>query len=49
VNNIGKLANFFETDYPLNKEGVEELLASFNTVQYKKNTLILESGQLSKN
>jgi len=48
VNNIGKLANFFETDYPLNKEGVEELLASFDTIHYKKSTLLLESGQFEQ-
>jgi len=48
VSNKGKLANFFKTDYPLNKEGVEELLASFETVYYKKNSLLLKSGQVEQ-
>lgn len=46
MNTTGKLAAFFETDYPLNKEGVAELLASFDTVIVKKNSLLLEAGKI---
>jgi len=46
VNSKSKLAQFFETDYPLNKEGVEELLASFETIHFKKNSLILKAEQI---
>jgi CRP-like cAMP-binding protein len=38
---ITKISSFFETEYPLNKEGLKELLDLFSTKQLKKNTQIL--------
>ncbi|NLR93800.1 Crp/Fnr family transcriptional regulator [Flammeovirga agarivorans] len=38
-----KISSFFETEYPLNKEGLKELLGLFSVVEYKKNTQILTS------
>lgn len=38
------LAAFFNTDFPLNKEGLEELLSLFAVHFYQKNSLILKAG-----
>ena len=38
------MAKFFQTDFPLNRDGVEELLASFKIVHIPKNTLLLQEG-----
>lgn len=48
MNSKEKLVTFFETDYPLNKDGVEELLALFEVVHFKKNSLLLKSGQIEQ-
>ncbi|CAM1344834.1 Crp/Fnr family transcriptional regulator [Tenacibaculum amylolyticum] len=42
------IASFFETEYPLNKEGLRELLSLFKVVNYKKGTQILRSTQQEK-
>lgn len=42
------LEAFFETDFPLNKEGIEELLSLFNVRFYNKNSLILKAGGKEK-
>ncbi|PWJ41054.1 Crp/Fnr family transcriptional regulator [Sediminitomix flava] len=42
--NSAKLRAFFETDFPLNKEGLEELFTAFQTEIYTKNELILRNG-----
>lgn len=42
------IASFFETEYPLNKEGLRELLSLFKVVNYKKGTQILRSAQQEK-
>ncbi|WP_412987392.1 Crp/Fnr family transcriptional regulator [Pontimicrobium sp. IMCC45349] len=41
---ISKISSFFETEYPLNKEGLKELLDLFSTKQLKKNTQILAAN-----
>lgn len=37
--------NFFKTDYPLNKDGLDEFVASFNLLTFKKNKIILNEGE----
>lgn len=44
-----QISNFFKTDYPLNKEGLNELILSFQVKEYSKNTIILTEGQFEKN
>ena len=41
MKNKEQIARFFETDFPLNKDGVNELIASFQVREYPKNTLLL--------
>ncbi|QKX06158.1 Crp/Fnr family transcriptional regulator [Aquimarina sp. TRL1] len=41
---ITKIISFFETEYPLNREGLKELLDLFRTKELKKNTLILAAN-----
>jgi len=36
---------FFDTDFPLNKEGLEEMLDAFETIRFAKNSLLLENGK----
>lgn len=40
------IASFFETEYPLNKEGLQELLSTFKVENIDKKTLILTSGKV---
>ena len=40
-----KLAAFFKSEFPLNHEGLEELLAAFETKTFGKHQLLLEEGQ----
>ncbi|MEM9921309.1 MAG: Crp/Fnr family transcriptional regulator [Bacteroidota bacterium] len=40
-----QIAQFFETDFPLNKEGIEELIASFKVKAYPKNILLLQEDE----
>ncbi|MEL7120231.1 MAG: Crp/Fnr family transcriptional regulator [Bacteroidota bacterium] len=45
MNHKEQIALFFETDYPLNKDGVEELIASFKLKEYPKNSLLLSENE----
>lgn len=38
------LSDFFSTNYPLNKEGIEETIAAFESRTIPKNTLLLQKG-----
>jgi len=38
-----EITSFFTTHYPLNKEGLKELLDLFSVKEFKKNTLILKA------
>lgn len=40
-----QIAKFLETAFPLNKEGVEELVSSFKVKEFPKNTSVLNEGQ----
>ena len=44
MKNREQITLFFETDFPLNKEGVEELIAAFKVREYSKNTLLLQEN-----
>jgi len=44
MKNKEQIALFFETDFPLNKEGVDELIASFTVKEFPKNTYLLQEG-----
>jgi len=44
MDNSDKLVRFFETDYPLNKEGLAELVSSFKPLSIKKGSLLLKEG-----
>ncbi|MEM1320286.1 MAG: cyclic nucleotide-binding domain-containing protein [Bacteroidota bacterium] len=39
------IAQFFETDFPLNKEGLEELLGSFKMRHISKGRILLNEGE----
>ncbi|NRB53182.1 MAG: Crp/Fnr family transcriptional regulator [Saprospiraceae bacterium] len=39
-----EIAQFFETDFPLNREGVNELIDSFTVREFPKNTFLLQEG-----
>ena len=41
--NLNEISSFFETEYPLNKNGLKELLNLFNLKEIKKNTQILSA------
>ncbi len=43
-----KIATFFETEYPLNQHGIEELLSLFEIHSIKKGTPILKSNTVEK-
>lgn len=43
-----QLRLFFKTDYPLNQEGLEELLNAFELQSFKKKSLILQEGEVEK-
>ena len=43
--NTNYLYNFFKTDYPLNKDGLDEFVASFKILTFKKNQIILNEGE----
>jgi len=44
MDKLDKLYNFFETDYPLNKEGLDEMILSFKTLSFKKGNLLIKEG-----
>jgi CRP-like cAMP-binding protein len=39
-----KIFQFFNSQFPFNKEGLEEFVCSFETKSYKKGDIILENG-----
>jgi len=43
-----EILKFFETEYPLNKEGVRELISSFEIIRIKKGSQILIANQEEK-
>lgn len=45
MTNTEKLFNFFETDYPLNKDGVKELISLFQHKKVTKKAILLQEGQ----
>lgn len=45
---LKEISNFFETEYPLNQEGLKELLSLFKVRLYKKENLILKPGEEEK-
>ena len=45
---LEQIKAFFETEYPLNKEGLEELLSLFTLKHIKKGTIILKANQKEK-
>ncbi len=45
MKNKEQITLFFETDFPLNKEGVEELIAEFKVKKYPKNTSLLQENE----
>ena len=40
-----QIALFFETDFPLNKDGVDELISSFKVKEFPKSTLLLNENE----
>ncbi|WP_416438511.1 Crp/Fnr family transcriptional regulator [Phnomibacter sp. MR] len=43
-----KLFFFFSSEFPFNKEGLEEFIGTFKNKKYKKNELILKCGETEK-
>lgn len=43
MNGTEKIAQFFQIEFPLNQEGLAELLASFSLKNYPKNSLLLQN------
>lgn len=41
-----RLSSFFTTSYPLNKEGLQEFFSLFETRQYRRQTLLLQAGEM---
>lgn len=48
MSTLNEISKFFETEYPLNKEGLEELLALFQTKTLTKGTQLLNGNQEEK-
>ena len=46
--NFTKISKFFETEFPLNKEGLKELYSLFKTKSYNRNQIILEGNTLER-
>lgn len=44
--NPDKIFHFFDTQFPFNKEGLEDFVRSFEIKSYKKRDVILENGSL---
>ncbi len=45
---FSKISNFFETQYPLNKHGLEELFSLFKVELYNKGSIILRADTTEK-
>lgn len=43
-----EISNFFDTEYPLNKDGLEEMFTLFQKRTFKKGSRILEAGKEEK-
>ncbi|OSY88306.1 cAMP-binding protein [Tenacibaculum holothuriorum] len=48
MSNLAEISKFFETEYPLNKEGLEELLSFFKTKTFPKGSQLLKTAQEEK-
>ena len=46
--NLQEISRFFETEYPLNQEGLRELLSLFQTETFKKGSIVLQTGEEEK-
>lgn len=46
--NFINISKFFETEYPLNKHGLEELFSLFNVEKHKKGSLLLQAQTKEK-
>ena len=44
MSNTQKISAFFSTNYPLNKEGLEEAIAAFELKIIPKNKILLQEG-----
>lgn len=45
MNHREQIASFFETDFPLNRDGVEELISLFQVREFSKHALILQKDE----
>ncbi|WP_323789783.1 Crp/Fnr family transcriptional regulator [Psychroserpens sp.] len=45
---LAEISTFFETEYPLNKDGIRELLSLFKTERIKKGTQVLKAESKEK-
>lgn len=48
MTNFTEISKFFETEFPLNKEGLKELFSLFKTESHKKGALILKENTIEK-
>ena len=48
MTNLTEISRFFETEFPLNKEGLKELFSLFKTEHHKKGALILKDNSIEK-
>ena len=48
MTNLTEISRFFETEFPLNKEGLKELFSLFKAEHHKKGTLILKENSIEK-
>ena len=46
MSSLHQIAKFFETEHPLNQEGLGELLTSFSVQQFNKGAIILQEDSL---
>lgn len=45
---LQEISRFFETEYPLNHQGLEELLSLFKVDSYQKGSILLKAGEQEK-
>jgi len=48
MTNFSEISKFFETEFPLNKDGLKELFSLFKTENHNKSTLVLEANSIEK-
>ncbi|MEL4308260.1 Crp/Fnr family transcriptional regulator [Joostella sp. CR20] len=48
MKDLKEISAFFETEYPLNKEGLKELLSLFKVKKYPKGSILLQFGNEEK-